>query len=246
MLCDFHIHSRFSDGKLTIPELVDMYGQRGFGAIAITDHLCEEKSFLGRAARFLQRTLTRQTFPLYLETLRRERERAWREYRMLLIPGFELTKNAVAHKRSAHIVVLGVEEWIEADQPIHRLLEQVRQARGLSIAAHPVNTGYREAQTYYLWDRREELRHSFDAWEVASGSRLFDEVLHSGLPLIANSDLHHPRQISSWKTVLNCERSVEAVFQAVRRQEVEFQYYQDPVASYLTHPLASRATRARV
>lgn len=227
MLCDFHIHSRFSDGKLSIADLVDLYGQRGFGAIAITDHLCEEQSFLGKAARLLQRTLTRKTFPQYIETLAFESQRAWKKYRMVLIPGFELTKNAVVNKRSAHIVVLGATQFISADQPIHDLLFEIRQHRALSIAAHPVHTGSREAQTHYLWSRREELKHEFDAWEVASGPKLFEQVLHSGLPMIANSDLHHPRQITSWKTVLHCPPDQESIFNAIRRQEVEFQFYQD-------------------
>ncbi|NJM10303.1 MAG: PHP domain-containing protein, partial [Bdellovibrionaceae bacterium] len=37
-LADLHVHSNFSDGHLSISELVDFYGQRGFGAIAVTDH----------------------------------------------------------------------------------------------------------------------------------------------------------------------------------------------------------------
>ena len=45
-ICDFHIHSQYSDGQLTIPEIVDLYGKEGFGAIAITDHICDDKSFL--------------------------------------------------------------------------------------------------------------------------------------------------------------------------------------------------------
>ncbi|MGZ3724081.1 MAG: PHP domain-containing protein [Bdellovibrionales bacterium] len=228
MLCDFHIHSHFSDGRLSIPELVDLYGKRGFGAIAITDHLCEESSFLGQTAHFFERTLTRETFPHYLEILREEAERAWRMYRMLVIPGYELTKNSFLNRRSAHVVVLGAEEYLSADQEIPDLLRQVRGLGGLSIAAHPVSTGHLEPQTYYLWSRRQELANKFDAWEVASGRHIFDEVLHSGLPMIANSDLHHPRQMSSWKTKLHCERHRDAIFRAIRKQEVEFTYFQDP------------------
>lgn len=243
MLCDFHIHSRFSDGKLTIPELIDLYGKRGFGAIAITDHLCEENTFLGRAARYLNRTLTRETFPQYIDTLKKEAERAWRQYRMRVLPGFELTKNTIAHARSAHLVVLGTTQFISADKPIKELLQEIRYHNGLSIAAHPVNTGHREAQTYYLWSKREELRHEFDAWEVASGPKLFPQVLHSGLPLIANSDLHHPRQISSWKTVLHCSPNQQEIFQAIRKQELEFQFYQDPVPSFFQNgPRLAAAT----
>jgi hypothetical protein len=229
MLCDFHIHSTFSDGRLSIPELVDLYGQRGFGAIAVTDHLCEERTFLGRTARFFERTLTRESYPRYLSILEQEAERAWDRYRMLLVPGFELTKNSLINDRSAHVVVLGAHQFLSADQEIDELLKQVRDLGALSIAAHPVHTGHFEPQTYFLWSRRFELADAFDAWEVASGPLLFREVLRSGLPMIANSDLHHPRQIRSWKTKLSCERHPEAIFAAIRKQQVEFVFYNDPV-----------------
>lgn len=226
-LADFHIHSTFSDGKLTIPQLVDLYGRHGFGAIAITDHLCEDVSLIGKAARILNRTLTEATFPLYQNILRSEAERAWAEYRMVLIPGVELTQNTVSNRRSAHVLGLGVTEFIGAAPDAKLLARAIRAQGGLAIAAHPVHTGKKEKQTYHLWDRREELRAEFDAWEVASGQHLFDEVLRSGLPKIANSDLHHPRQFSSWKTSFNCERDRDAIFEAIRRQEIGFQYFEE-------------------
>lgn len=232
MLCDFHIHSTFSDGRLSIPELVDFYGKRGFGAIAITDHLCEEETFLGRTARFFERTLTRQTFPRYQKILREEAERAWDRYRMVVIAGYELTKNSLINNRSAHVVVLGAQEFVSADGDVIEILHRVRETGALSIAAHPVHTGNFEPQTYHLWSRREELADKFDAWEVASGPIFFDEVAKSRLPMIANSDLHHPRQMTSWKTQLSCERHPEAIFQAIRRQEVDFVYFQDRVFSF--------------
>ena len=227
MLCDFHIHSTFSDGRLTIPQLVDLYGSRGFGAIGITDHLCEERSILGKAAHLLDRTLTQSNFAHYIETLNREAERAWRQYRMLVLPGFELTKNHWKNDRSSHIVVLGARQYISADQDIFALLGQVREMGAISIAAHPVHTLEWEPQTYHLWSRREELATAFDAWEVASGRHIFEPVLKSGLPMIANSDLHHPRQISSWKTVLSGERHPEAVLEKIRQQKLEFRFYTD-------------------
>ena len=227
MLTDFHIHSNFSDGKHSIPELVDFYGARCFGAIAITDHLCESKSFLGKAASYLDRTLTQATFPLYLEILKTEKERAWDQYGMILIPGFEITKNSLFNHRSAHILALGVTEFVEADGEIESILKQIRAQNALTIAAHPVSTGEFEKQTLHLWDRREELASYFDAWEVASGPRLFDEVLKSGLPMLANSDLHRFTQINSWKTVMNCERHPEAILAAIKKQEVTFQFYKE-------------------
>src|SRR5690242_5569816 len=95
IIADLHIHSTFSDGKLPIPKLVDLYGSLGFGAIAITDHLCEEKSVIGKAAHYIGHSLTRASFPLYMEILKSEAERAWDKYRMIVIPGVELSKNSI-------------------------------------------------------------------------------------------------------------------------------------------------------
>jgi predicted metal-dependent phosphoesterase TrpH len=30
LLCELHAHTRWSDGELTLPELVDLYGRNGF------------------------------------------------------------------------------------------------------------------------------------------------------------------------------------------------------------------------
>lgn len=227
LLTDLHVHSTFSDGKLSIPEVVDFYGSRGFGAIAITDHLCETHTVLGKAARYLNTTLTEANFPLYLEIVRSEAERAWNRYRMVVIPGFELTKNTVINQRSAHIVALGVTEFIHADGDVRDLARRVRSLGGLAIAAHPVHTRRMEKQTYHLWDRREELAEEFDAWEVASGPHIFPEVLASGLPMLATSDFHRPEQINAFKTRVDAIRHPEAILKAIREQRVSFQFYQE-------------------
>lgn len=204
-----------------------MFGQRGFGAIAITDHLCEEDAFLGRASRYLGQSLTKATFPLYCEILKSERERAWDRYRMLVIPGMELTRNSVSNHRSAHVVALGVTDWIDIDCDFEQQVNQVHERGGIAIAAHPVWTRKFEKQTFHLWDRREEFRNLFDAWEVASGPYYFDEVEKSGLPLIATSDLHRRSQMTSWKTGFDCEKKQEAIFESIRKQRLSFHFYHE-------------------
>ena len=49
LLCDFHIHTNYSDGKLSVPEVVDFYGERGFDCICITDHLADPKRLLANS-----------------------------------------------------------------------------------------------------------------------------------------------------------------------------------------------------
>lgn len=230
ILADLHVHSTFSDGKMSIPQLVDFYGARGFGCIAITDHICEQKSFLGFAAGALKYTLSREMFPQYLDLIRSEAERAWTTYKMQVIPGFELSKNSLSHHRSAHVLGIGVTEWMPAELDILQITKGLRDQGAISIAAHPVHTGLLEPQTLHLWSRREDLSEEFDAWEVASGRKFFHEVHASGLPMIATSDLHHAKQISSWKTLLRIrpgERSIDAVLDAVREQRLEFGLWED-------------------
>ena len=39
LLTDLHIHTTFSDGTVPIEEVIKIYGEAHFDAIAITDHL---------------------------------------------------------------------------------------------------------------------------------------------------------------------------------------------------------------
>lgn len=232
-LADFHVHSEFSDGKLKIPDVIDLYGKRGFGAIAITDHLCEDQTLLGKASAYLGCSLTESSFPIYMSILKSEAERAWDQYRMVVIPGVELTKNSISNHRSAHIVGIGIHDYIHAGADVADLARSIRNQGGLSIAAHPVWTRKMEKQTYHLWNRRRELESVFDAWEVASGPFIFDEVAKTKLPKIASSDLHVARQLNSWKTVLNCERHPEAILNAIRKQKLSFHFYNgEPAHDY--------------
>ncbi len=226
-LADLHVHSTFSDGSMSIPQLVDFYGTKGFGAIAVTDHICEKRTVLGLAARYLDITLNEKTFPDYLSVIEEEGKRAWRKYRMVVIPGFELTKNSFRNHRSAHILGLGVSRFMAADKDVRELARAIRAQGGLAIAAHPVPTGKAEIQTLHLWSRREELKNEFDAWEVASGTQFFNAVLRSGLPMIASSDLHHAKQINGWKTKFYCDKSRDAILQAIRDQKLNFQFYKE-------------------
>lgn len=224
-LSDLHVHSTYSDGSLTIGQLVDFYGERGFGCIAITDHLCERATIMGLAARYMKVTLTETTFPDYLHEIEREAERAWDRYRLLVLPGFELTKNTFSNHRSAHILGIGVKALVDPAGDVTDLARAIRAQGGLAVAAHPVPTGKAEIQTLHLWHRRRELATEFDAWEVASGAEYFDEVEDSGLPLLATSDFHHPQNIRGWKSVFDCERRLEAVLDCVRKQKLDFHFY---------------------
>jgi hypothetical protein len=222
LLGDFHIHSNFSDGQLTIPQVVDFFAARKIHVIAITDHLCESKTWLGKAAKVLGMTLTPATFPLYINLIRHESKRAMDRYGMVVLPGYEITKNAISSQHSAHLLVLGVERWISADLEIEEICRQAKEEGGIAVAAHPVYTGKLEQQTFHLWNRRDELAHLIDAWETTREHVVLKKVTASGLPLISNSDFHKPTEFYGWKTVIHAEPSLSGVLEAIRNQQLAF------------------------
>lgn len=220
--CDLHIHSQFSDGKLSVSEIVDLYGQQGFGAIAITDHLCEKKNIIGRVSHSLNYSLSQESFMAYQECLQHEAERAWKTYDMLLIPGYEITKNSFLNHRSAHILILGTYDFIDPELPVTEILQLAKNSGALTIAAHPFHTGDFEFQTFHLWSERENLKNFIDAWELNYRKQICAEVLNSGLPLIANSDFHHRGHFHSWKTKISCNKNQQDLFESIRRQKIDF------------------------
>src|SRR6185503_9569107 len=114
LLCDFHVHTTWSDGRLALVEVVDLYGRTGrFDVVAITDHILMTRDLLGRAARLA--TLGRKTYSVtedrfkeYLEDIAKEAERAKRLYGLLVIPGAEITQNHIRSRKNSHIVALNI------------------------------------------------------------------------------------------------------------------------------------------
>ncbi len=226
LLCDLHIHSHWSDGKHSIAEIVDFFGARNFKVIAITDHVCETSSVIGLAAHWLNCSLSKPRFAEYIAEIELQAYRAWKQYKMLVLPGIEITKNAFRSLRSAHILGIGVRQWVDPDQSILDVLQAIRRQGAITVAAHPVFTmDPTYIPTLQLWKERDELTGLMDAWEVASGAQLFDEVFNSGLPMLANSDLHHKKQMRSWKTLLHAKCSEGSILRAVRNQDLSFAYY---------------------
>ena len=140
LLCDFHVHTRWSDGRLTLAEVVDLYGSTGkFDVIAITDHILMKKDLLARAGRFA--TLGRRTygvrpdnFDAYLTEIRQEADRARDQYGMLVIPGAEITQNRLRGRMNSHIIALDIKKYISADQTADEILREIHRQGALSIA----------------------------------------------------------------------------------------------------------------
>jgi predicted metal-dependent phosphoesterase TrpH len=224
LLCDFHVHTTWSDGRLSIREVIDLYGQtRRFDVVAITDHILMKRDLLARAARlasFGRRdySVTEERFADYLDEIRTEAKRAKRLYDLLVIPGAEVTQNHLRSKKNSHIVALNIQEYISADQPAEDILREIRRQGALSIACHPHHRTTRriEISTCYLWDHRKRVAELVDVWEAANRDDLFSVTSLKHYPYVANSDFHKAKHLYSWKTLVRCEKRWETIAEALR------------------------------
>ena len=207
LLCDFHVHTTWSDGPLSVKNVVDLYGQTGrFDVIAITDHIL--KRYLGRPSRqssagTTNRSVTAEQFDAYMDDIRTEAKRAKQRYGLLVIPGAEITQKHLWSQKSAHIVVLNIQEHINADQPTEDILQEIQRQGAVSIACPPYHRDTRriEINTCHQWNHRRKLFGLID--ERAS------------------------KHLYSWKALLKCDKHWEAIVEAIRSNDVALTLYRN-------------------
>jgi len=236
LLCDFHVHTRWSDGRLTVREVIDLYGRtERFDVIAITDHILMKRDLLARAGKMASLghrdfSVTSQRFDDYLADVAEEAERARRLYGLLVIPGAEVTQNHIRSKKNSHIVALNIRKYISADQPAGDILAEIRRQGGVSIACHPHHRTTRRVEigTCFLWNHRKELADLVDAWEAGNRDDLFSVTSLKHYPYIASSDFHKSKHLYSWKTLLRCEKNWPSIAAAIRTNvDVALTLYRD-------------------
>jgi processive 1,2-diacylglycerol beta-glucosyltransferase len=229
LLCDFHIHTNYSDGKLSVPEIIDFYGERGFDCICITDHLADPKRLLGKLTELANCTLGQEQVAEYFSVIERERQRAWRRYKMLVMTGIEFNKDGYTRKTSAHLLGIDLKSPIDPSLEIPEIIEKIHEQGALAVASHPhIMKSEWGKNTLYLWENQEKFAPLLDAWEIANRNNIFNDVGLKRLPFIANSDFHKPKHIYSWKTLIHAEKDYEAIKDCVRRNEhVAITLYRD-------------------
>ena len=229
LLCDFHIHTNYSDGKLSVPDVVDFYGRLGFDCICITDHLADPRRLIGKLARLSNMTVSENQLDEYFEVIERERQRAWRKYKMIVMTGIEFNKDGYTKKSSAHLLGIGLKAPIPSALDLPETIAHIHAQGGLAVASHPhIMKSEWGKDTLYLWENHERFAPLIDAWEIANRNNIFDCVGMKRLPFLANSDFHKPKHIYSWKTLLYCEKTEEAIKECVRRNDhVSITLYRD-------------------
>jgi len=105
---DLHMHSRHSDGRPSVQEILDYVEDKtSLDVIAITDH---------------------DTMDGYFEAVELMKQK---KYRFELVPGEEVTS------REGHILALYIKEPIRPGLEAHSVLKKIHEQGGIAIAAHP-------------------------------------------------------------------------------------------------------------
>ncbi len=206
LLCELHAHTTWSDGALTLTELVDLYGMHGFDVLCVTDHLLRSDD---RSLR-----LRPGTHPHYLKTIERESRRAREQYDLLMIPGAELTHSARDPDEAGHALAVGLRSFCSLDEGLEPALVAARASGAAIIAAHPHGSNddpRPERTTRWFWRNHQRLDGVVDRYEVVNRRQTFGWVAEAGLPAIATGDFHRVEHLPSWKTLLPCAKNERAV-----------------------------------
>jgi processive 1,2-diacylglycerol beta-glucosyltransferase len=229
LLCDLHTHTDFSDGKLSVRELVDFYGQRAFDVLCVTDHICDHTKLIGKMTNLTGLVLTLDQVEEYFHTIEREKKRALAKYGMILMTGLEFNKDGLTRKSSAHLLAVDLKQPIDPGLSITQTIGEIHAQGALAIASHPheFKTHWGK-NTLFFWENIDQYAPLLDAWEVANRDDLFNPIGLKRLPFVANSDFHKPKHIFSWKTVLFCEKDPELIKQCIRvNRDVSITLYRD-------------------
>ena len=137
LLAELHAHTTWSDGRLSLRELVDLHGMRGFDVLCVTDHIVRTDDPWRHTWGGDSQGVAAEQFDSYVAEIERETERARNRYGMLVVPGAELTFNDLDPDRAAHAVAIGLRRFVSVDDGIDGAIETASAAGAAIIAAHP-------------------------------------------------------------------------------------------------------------
>jgi signal transduction histidine kinase/predicted metal-dependent phosphoesterase TrpH len=230
LLADMHIHSTFSDGSMPVEEIVKIYGEAGFDAIAITDHLFDTQS--PRSLEIHEEGKSVKDIETYFKKIDEIAHWARETYDLLVISGLEICNLLEDY----HILGIDLKEAINPNQDAESVIKEIHRQGGLAIASHPpLKLSYflnedRESihrHPLHLWKHRDRYSNKIDAWEIANREDLFGGVGLERFPYIANSDFHKPHHMTSWKSMIYAEKEKEAIKKSIVEKKVALFFFNE-------------------
>jgi len=194
---DFHVHTS-ADPVDNLPldavATIELAAKNGFDAIALTHH------------------------DLYLRETNEIREASQRTG-VLVLPGIEATLDG-----GCHVVIINADAKVEQVRCLAELAEY-RSEENLIFPAHPFYPPFQLGA-----ERLERWAHIFDAVEwshfwskfLSRPNRLARSFCDQhGMPMVGTGDVHLPDQMNSTYSLVEAEKEVGAVAEAVRAGRVQ-------------------------
>lgn len=215
LLCELHAHTTWSDGELSLRDLVDLSGRAGLDVLCVTDHVLRSDD----PWRAHSSCVNEATFAEYVAAVDREADRARALYGMLVVPGLELTHNHSDPDLSAHALAVGLREFVSPDLGLVGALLAALDAGAAVVAAHPHSrdgVSARPRATRRFWREWDMLARLLHRVELMNGPDLFGWVVEGDVPVVASGNVHGRGDLSSWKTLLPCALDEEELVAYLR------------------------------
>jgi predicted metal-dependent phosphoesterase TrpH len=214
LLCELHAHTTWSDGALSLRELCDLYGRRGFDVLAVTDHTTRDENCIRES-----------NFDVYLESIVIEGKRARCLYDLLVIPGLELTYDDPEPEQAGHALALGLRSFVGVGDGLEHAVRAARERGAALVAAHPCTpadaVGTTRGTAAFAADP-ERWVPLLDRFELFNRQTLFGWVAEAGLPSVACGDFHVEAHLATWKTLVPCAKEEQAVVEYLRSSRPTF------------------------
>jgi hypothetical protein len=219
-----------SDGSVPIEEVVKIYGEAGFDAIAITDHLFDTQS--PRGLELYDEGKSIKDLKGYFQKIEEVSRWAKETYDLLVIPGLEICNLLEDY----HILGIDLKEAVNPNQRADGVIQEIHRQGGLAIASHPqLKLSYFiqgdnisiQRHPLHLWKHRERYSQKLDAWEIANREDLFTAVSLERLAFVANSDFHERHHLTSWKSLILAEKEKEALKRSILQRKLSLFFFNE-------------------
>lgn len=202
MLIDTHLHENIfsSDSRLDFRDAIKMAKQRGLDAICITNHDNNRfRELIGDSA---------------------------------MIDGILVLVGSEVYTREGDILTFGLPDIPELKEPripAKELLEQVKAAGGVAIAAHPYRHNMRGLGDHIL--RLKDLLHGVESFNGSTfpedNQRALRTAIRAGLPSSGAGDAHVAKQVGVFATRFNANiRDLKDFIEAVKSADFSPYQYQ--------------------
>ncbi len=189
---NFHMHSTVSDGKFSLPELVNLYREKGYDILAATDHyIANRVSGIDSGD-------------------------------LLLMSGMEFHPIGPRGLRLHFVALNVPEDFEDPSGLAYQKgIERVRKAGGGCILAHPYWSGFNCVDIMKIKNLIAIEVFNTDTRYIgkAYNMQVWDNILQLGyhLPAVAVDDTHNPRDFfGGWTMICAREKTPEAVMDALK------------------------------